>query len=257
MDFQLYNVDLTEAQLYRSTAQFRTLTGRDVANLLYLNTLSLALMYLTEDTHEVARNYAGKTAQYGTYALFRTSATDIYMLAYQVKNPDNDYATMKDPIASKKFLNRLNFDSRKHVAIMRRIQTGGAQGNELHSYLMRMEAQAGITDSRYKTWRREVGTWDKASESRRSKVIRDINREFARIGGGSVRRGEIQQALNTGKNRITVDKPKKPSMARKLGGAAAGAAAGSYVAGKLNKSKKAGAGIGAIAGYWAAGRNSK
>ena len=255
MEFQLYNVDLTEAKLYRSTSQFRTLTGKDVANLLYLNTLSLALMYLTEDTHEAARGYAKQTAQYGTYALFRTSATDIYMLAYQVNNPDNDYASMKDPIGSKKFLNRLHFDSRKHVSVMRRVQTGGAQPNELHSFLMRLESQLAVTDSRYKTWRREVATWDRASESRRTKVIRDINREFARIGGGSARRGEIAQALNTGKNRIDPQPQKKPGLGKKVAGAAAGAAAGSYVAGKLNKSKKAGAGIGAIAGYWAAGRS--
>jgi hypothetical protein len=54
----------------------------------------------------------------------------------------------------------------------------------------------------------------------------------------------------------------RTSFTKKVVGAAVGAAAGRYVAGKLatinvDRAKTVGTGLGAIAGYWAAGRSKR
>ena len=51
MELQLVNQEISEARLYRTTNGFKNLTGRDIANLLYLHTLSLYMM-LQDDSLE-------------------------------------------------------------------------------------------------------------------------------------------------------------------------------------------------------------
>ena len=51
MELQLINQEISEARLYRSTKQFGEFDGRDIANLIYLITMST---YLTSTDFHVA-----------------------------------------------------------------------------------------------------------------------------------------------------------------------------------------------------------
>ena len=81
---------------------------------MYLNNLIMAMLYLDKDFNKTAKQYASATAQYSTYALFRTHATDMYLLAYHVT--DNDNFNTQDP-KQQKTLDRLKIRKDKTYPI--------------------------------------------------------------------------------------------------------------------------------------------
>lgn len=263
MELTFLDQELSEAKLFRSSRNFGTFTGEDVSNMLYLNTLSVYLMSAIDATKAEAKEYAKRTTQYGNYAIFRTHATDIYMLAYQVKYPENDHANISDPVKSKKFLNSLQFADKRHIQFLRKLANGAVDQGEAHTVMQRLESQLKVTDSRYKTWRRQITNWETASDAKRKETLKRISQEISRLGKGTGRGSELLAPLNrntrsTGvNNKRDNPRPEKTSTATKVAGAAAGAIAGRYAAGKMKKmstgrAKNVGTGIGAIAGYWAA-----
>ena len=108
-NFKLIDNEITEGRLLRTTNNFKKLTGRDVADLLYLNSLVIYIMAKDSKQSDFALGYARKTTQYGNYTLFRTHATDMYLLSYIVNNPDSKQIKLKDSIFSKRFLNSCKF----------------------------------------------------------------------------------------------------------------------------------------------------
>ena len=247
MELSLINQELCESQLYRQTRSFGALNGKDIANLLYLNTLSTFLVSLS-DQPEPAIEYAKKSSQNGTYTLFRTSASDMYMLAYALLNPGNDHTKIADPITSKRFLNSLNFDRRKHLDIVKRIGAGKDVSKDGVSYFFRLESQLKITDSRYKTWRRKASSLSSLSSSEQKSLMADLEREMRRITRSSSEIGNVlssrsHQKSSSRKKEFNIPND-KASFARRAAGTAAGAIIGKQV-GQT--------GLGAIAGYWASG----
>lgn len=266
MELEFIDQEISESRLYRSTGQMRQLTGRNVADLLYLNTLALYMMVQDDVQHSYASNYAKQTSQYGGYNTFRTSATDLYILAYTITNPKSSKINLKNRMSSTSFLDNLNFDSRKHFMFMKKIANGSDRKNEAVSYFFRLEAQLQITDSKYKSYRRYITDWGNLKFSSRQLVVTKILQTMRYIGRGS----ELLSPMSTmSKYRSYTTEPAydvpRTTFAQKVAGAAIGAAAGRYAAKKVtqlakNKPdtlKKAGTGIGAIAGYWAAGRKKK
>lgn len=270
MELQLINVELTEARLFNRSRRFAMFTGKNISDLVYLHTLSLYMTYLMPETREFAKQYAHLTSQYNTYSLFRTYSTDLYMLCYQILHPDNDHAIIDDPVVSKKFLQSLNFDRKMHLRVLRNIASGDVTDSMITTFFYRLETQLKISDSRYKTWRREILNWSAMSSAKKDQIIRDLQRELKRVSKNSVMGSEIFSSLGVNTKRVrdpikSKQQDTKPSTTKRalatVAGATVGAYAGKKIAQKLNKDtdkyKKAGAGIGAVAGYWASGRKSK
>lgn len=261
MDLQLVNKELCEAKLFRTTRSFNTLTGKDIADMLFLNTLVTYILHQEDDSRDWAHKFAKNTVSFGGYTLFRTFATDMYMLAYQTKYPDNDHARMKDPITSKKFLDSCRFHDRKHIEFLRRIVADDVGSSYASTYFYRLEAQLKISDSRYKRWRRQAGMWKTLRQGEKSTMVAQITMELRRMGGGTGRGNEVLTSLEPmtriKKYSAVAQQSNQPSTAQRVAGTAVGAVAGRYAASKLNKNKNAGTGIGAIAGYWASGRRKQ
>ena len=266
MELGFIDSEISEARLYRSSRSFGAFDGRDIADLLFLTSLSVYLLSREDQTISVANAYAKKTVQYGSYALFRSIATDLYLLAYTLLHPGNDHVTLVDAVASKKFLSSCNFNQAEHITFLRRLTTNYMDDDRAYRYFFKLEQQLKIKDPRYKQWRRNIASWDKSTEAERNKIKAKIIREFVRLGARS---NELLPALSsqlTARRKQDVWKgnkdyvdPNKPSAAKRIAGTAAGAVAGRYAAGKLakmdpKKAKNIGTGIGAIAGYWASGR---
>jgi hypothetical protein len=266
MELEFIDQEISESRLYRSSGNMRQLTGRDVANLTYLNTIALYMMVQDDVQHGYAANYAKQTSQYGGYTTFRTSATDLYMLCFTIANPKSNKITLKNRVASTSFLQNINFDARKHFMFMKKIANGSDRKNEAVSYFFRLEAQLQITDSKYKQYRRFITDWGNLKYSSRQLVVTKILQTMRSIGRGSELLTPMSTMVKYRKysTEPAYDVP-RTSFAQKVAGAAIGAAAGRYAAKKLTKLakekpdtvKKAGTGIGAIAGYWAAGRRKK
>ena len=260
-NFKLIDNEITEGRLLRTTNNFKKLTGRDVADLLYLNSLVIYIMAKDSKQSDFALGYARKTTQYGNYTLFRTHATDMYLLSYIVNNPDSKQIKLKDSIFSKRFLNSCKFQPKEHSKFFYKLATQGKVPLAT-TYFMSLEKQIKINDSRYKSWRRMAVDWEHLKYRSRQYIVAKIIQEFRRIAVTSELVSNLQTMTKYRSYDITDKYSRKPSTGRKVAGAVAGAVAGGYAGKKIakklgkdsDKYKKAGAGIGAIAGYWAGGR---
>lgn len=262
MDLQLVNKELSEARLYRYSHGFNKMDARQIANLLYLYTLAVYMLSRDEDYGQVGIDYAKLTAQYGPYALFRTHATDLYMLAYQVAHPDNRHTD----VAGKELFNKLMFNNRLHWRFMSDIANGTVLEPSLYFY--RLETQLKITDSRYKEWRRLLSDWDNLKYAQRQLIVAKILQELRHSGRGSelmvpltnlVRDRDLKTATVSYPDSRAYTPDEKGSVAKGLVGAALGAYAARKLAPKVAQYaqsnpdgfKRTATGIGAIAGYWA------
>ena len=250
MDLQIVNQDLSESKLFRTTNSFRNLSGREIADLLYLSTLSLIMMYRDTKQQDYAIVYAKKTAQYGPYAVFRTAATDMYMLGFAVDNPD--YKNLKFKGKDESFLNTLYFQNRKHYMFMQRLARQDLSKSDITTFLFRLETQLRIDNPVYKQLRRLIIDWDKLKYSQRQMVVSRIIQHMRLKGRGSEL---FVQVSSMSKRRELKPMPKSNTLKR-AGATALGAYAGSKILPKVSNKigSVSGAGIGAIAGYWASGR---
>lgn len=252
MDLELINVELSESVLYRSQQGFRRLSGEEIAELLYLHTLSVYLMSQTERS-EVARNIARRTSQYNRYTLFRTSATDLFTLGYAVSNPSSLRLKFKDS-STKSYLEKLPFNEYRHIKFLKEIASDRITNSEANRFLVSLENQLRIKSSVLRRVRRAAVNWDNLSRSQKSEMIKALDRQL-RLKS---RQSEMSQQISSMAGRSTTSEPKPKSDTLKRAAAAGiGAYAGSKVLPKVSSkiSPKAGAGIGAVAAYWASGRN--
>lgn len=264
MELQLINSELCESRMFNYTRRFATLTGKEIADLLYLNTLMLYL-YSMEDP-EYADQYAADTVQYGMYNTFNTAASDLYLLAYAVKNPDSNKVRMNEHFFSKRYLKSLQFDHRRHYAFVNRIAKGTVTASFAAEYLLRLQNQLNIDDTDLKSLRRQSLKWQNLPDSSKMYLMRRLqlkHRQIVPFGTnyGHVKKlyGKIVGAQHSG------SEPSAANALSKAVGTMAGAAIGRYAGKKVAQAtglepgptKTLGTGLGAIAGFWAAGRRSK
>lgn len=267
MDLQLIDKELCESRVYRYSKNFNKFDGRDVANLLYITTLLTYMFTLDDETQDYGTTYARQTSQYGSYGTFRTHATDLYMLAYQISNPDNSHVKLSNSTESKKFINSLFFFPRAHLAFMSHLAHGKMTTAEAYSYLYRLENQLKIADAKYKRWRRLVLDWVDLKDIQKQLVIAQTIQEIRKYSVGSEMVIPLTSMLKDRSyqnSELAYSGAKEPSLTTKLAGAALGAYAANKIAPKVAQYaqtnpetfKQAATGLGAIAGYWAAGRKA-
>lgn len=265
MELQLINQEIAESRLYRSTQSLKRLNGRDVADLLFLHTLMVYMLCRDSEQGTYGQEYAQETSKYGGYSSFRTSATDLYILAYAVSNTDSHYAVLHDARDSRKFLESLHFDKKAHLRFIKGLSNDDISHSQASSYLVRLESQLKIKDSRYKKWRRVVVDWQDQSNSMHRSTAAGLKKELQRIAVYGELLVPVSAIAGFERSKDQYVPLDKPSFGDKVTGAAIGAIAGRYVAAKIadrtggdkDKMKTIGTGLGAIAGYWNAGRQRK
>lgn len=243
MDFLLVDQILAESRLYRYSRNYGDLTGKDVANLLYLTTLVNYMLTLDDETKDYGLTYAKKTVQYGGYSLFRTHATDLYLLAHAVSNPKNKQISLKNS-SSKDYLESLKFQPKMHWRFMMEMANGFMTANDAYSNFYRYETQLRISDSRYKRWRRLILDWHNLKNIQKQLVVVQVTQEFRHIGRGSELLVPLTDMLKD-RNYVNSD---LATPVRVSSDAVAAAATAELV-------NKVPTGIGAMAAYWA-GRKS-
>lgn len=194
MNLQLIDNVLCEGRLYRASGGFHNYDARGICDLLFLYSIITYMLYQDRAQHDYAVGYADKTTQYSAYSLFRTHATDLYMLAYQVSNPQNTHIRLRHPEASMKFLEALKFNARDHHYFMRMLSHENADTGRADSYFMRLGSQLKIRDGRYHQWRREIVHWSKLSERERDRLVNKLITELARM---NARGSEVYPILKT------------------------------------------------------------
>lgn len=259
MNLKLVNTLISEGKLFRNTGGYRRFNGRDIADLLYINTLAVFLLNYDTQTAHIARDYAKKTAQYGSYALFRTHATDLYLQSFVASFPLNTNVKLEDHDRSTKFLQGLRFLGRDHQKIMRRLGMGNVRRGEMIQYLYRLESQLKISSSKLKQVRRQLGNWEMLRYPDKQRAFTYVLQELRRVGRTTQQ--ELYQPLaKLIRQRSFETEPMGPRSGESSAAAkVAGAAAGAYIAHKLapDKYKSAGGLAGGVAGYKLASRRSQ
>lgn len=195
MEFLLVNTEICESRLYRTSGNFSKLTGRNIADLLYLNTLALYMLLQNKEQHDYAKFYAKQTTQYNGYKAFRTHATDLYMLCYVVKHPDKRNLSFKNHEESVDFLKKLNFDNRRHYAFLLKL-AGAADGRgEAVSFYLGLEKQMKIKNSIYKRFRRSVSDWGNLKYPAKQEIIASLTQEIRKSASGAELMKPLMQML--------------------------------------------------------------
>jgi len=255
-EFQLINEELTESRLYRTTGSFGNLTGRTIADLLYLQTLMMMMFVQDKEQRDYGVAYCRKTASYGPYAAFRTSATDLYMLAFAVNQPG--YKSLRIKGKDESFLKGLMFQNRKHYGFIRKMGNIEPSRSESGAFIIRLENQLKINNPLYKQLRRLILDWEDLKYSQKQLVVSKLLQQIRLKGQGSE---AFQHLVAMKRDRKYIDAPKSDrSLAKTAAATVGGAYVGSKILPKLSKGKigsRTGAGIGAIAGYWASGRRKQ
>ena len=261
MELDFLDKEITEGRLFRTSRNYQNLTGRDVADLFYLTSLAIYIMEKDSKQTNFAKAYAKRTTQYGPYALFRTHATDLYLLGYVVDNPNNDNIKLKNHIPSVGFLNSVKLQNRRHWNFISRLGRGDRIDGPV-SFFIGLENFCIFKKLGLISWRRLATDWQSTKFRSKQYVTAKLIQEFRRIGLGSEMMTPLQTMTKYRSYEITDKYKRRPGTGRKVAGAVAGAVAGRYAGKKIaqkfgkdvDKYKKAGTGIGAIAGYWAGGR---
>jgi len=181
MELKLINQELCESRLYRTTNSLSRLNGRNIADLLYLNTLAVYLMLQDDKQHDYATEYAKKTVQYGSYNNFKTVATDLYMLCYVIQNVDNTIIKLNDHVHSIKFIRSLQFDSHRHYMFTRIMAREEDTRGIANSFFLRLESQLNIKESNYKQYRRDIAVWGDLEYSIKQRVLKMIVQDIRKI----------------------------------------------------------------------------
>lgn len=253
MDLTFIDNDLSESRLYRYTQSFSRLSGEDIVDLLYLQTLTICMFVQDSDQSAYASAYAAKTSQYGPYAVYRTAATDLYMLSFAVNIPE--YESLGLSGSDRKFLKSVSFHNRHHYMFMQKLSKSLPSKSEMSQFLIRLESQLKISNSLYKQCRRLIIDWSSLKYSQKQYVVAKLLQSIRLKGKGSEVFNHLHAMKTTRGYKDVADKPKTSAVKRAVS-TAAGAYVGSKAAPALSKGKissTTGAGIGAIAGYWASG----
>ena len=155
----LIDSEISESRLFRFTASYGRLSGRDIADLLYLDTLATYMFALDGKQQDYGTAYARKTTQYGPYAVFRTSSTDIYMLGFAINHPE--YKSLKLKNKERDVLKKLNINNRQHYMFMNKIAKYTPSRSEASMILIRFEQQLQLKDAHFKQLRRLILEWPK------------------------------------------------------------------------------------------------
>ena len=237
----LINKELSESKLLRTTSNFGMLRGRSIADLLYLQTLALIMFNQDKKQRAYSVAYARKTTQFGPYALFRTTTTDIYMLAFALDNPDYQSLNIKD--REQKILKSLQFQNRRHFNFVKRMAVREPNRSETTAFLVRLETQLKVSNSLFKQLRRLIIDWADLKYAQRQFVVSKLMQQQQILRGKASDSFEHLNAMAREKEYTDAQKTPKKS---------------AYVDTKpIPKAKiqgTTGSGIGKIAGYWASGR---
>lgn len=251
--------ELNESRLYRRSRKFKDFDFKDIAELIYLYTLTLYMMTQIDSYKNFARQYAKDTIKFNNFTLARSNNNDLYMLIYSLKHGKE----IKD---QKNIRNRIMFVERTYVDFLRKISRASLGLDDYaKTYFVRLENQL-LVDSPYKATRRIIQDFDKVKYRQKQLAVTRLLQAIRARGLG----GEIYTPLvNLAKQKrfilpnadeTELTNPEKRDTFKKLAAAGVAGYAAAKVLPKATKGKvgpKTAGGLAAIATYWGLGRNKK
>ena len=173
MELSFINKEITEARMFRNRAILRKLSIEDVANFAFLNTLLLFIVYSENDTGLAGVDYAEKTIRYNSFDRYRVSGSDLYLAYYILFNASGDEFIGGTPEGNALARSRINMPYHVLRKMFKEMANDSLRIDSafIQRFFLMLEKKLNIKTSNYKSIRRLVQNWHKASTPEKQLVI--------------------------------------------------------------------------------------
>jgi len=138
---------------------------QEMQELFYAVLLATIMLGLHEKTAYWAQDYAGQTVAFGNFDYFRSSATDLYVLAYYVFG---DHSSL------------MQTDQAKFLQVMRGMARGHVTISTMNAFVLKIERRLAISNSVLKGVRRDVLAWGSLNQSQQQSAAKQLTRIIRR-----------------------------------------------------------------------------
>jgi len=162
--------DLHEARMTRNENNVKVLSYTDCTERVYLSLLVLELLRQYAKYKPYAQRYARKTTVYKGYDRFSISSTDLYNLIYFVTGDKEAISKLKDPDAAWTMRERTTLPT---MAVNRYLTklANSQQPQQVNTFFMNLESALSISNSQYKSIRRDIMTYPKLDRKARENAV--------------------------------------------------------------------------------------
>ena len=181
--------DLNESSQYRTRQSFAITDAKSVSEHLFLDMISLWILYNEYEFAPIAMSYAEKTARFGNFTQYRQSGSDMYLAIHALSTK-----TLFDNNSSDKvFLDRIMIDESKTIMFIRMIQRNTLKAGPARQFLQRLERNLKIDKPELRSLRRMVQNWGNLKDENKTMAYAILNRHYRRVA----RRSELFQIIKT------------------------------------------------------------
>lgn len=164
--------DLNESRLFRTKQRVEGSSSRDMADLAFMNMLSLYIMSHDYDMAPAAKEYAQRTMKYGNNFNYQQGGTDLHVALASLKNGMSN-AGEKNQMQNSK----INLPEMQIRQFLNNMKQGRAiSGPE--TFFMRLERGLDIQNSNYRSIRRLAQNWPRLNNMQKSLVITRMNQYY-------------------------------------------------------------------------------
>lgn len=158
MTYQLIN-QLSESRAFRTRQKIDALDDGVATEFFYAYLLTTIILAQEHQTSKWAQDYASRTSAFGNFDHFRSSGTDLYMLAFKLNT------TNPNPIVGQRLLQ-----------VLRGVARLNLDQSFITSYLLRLERHLSVRDTRLKNIRRVLPQWQTTDTKIKSNYLSYLRR---------------------------------------------------------------------------------
>ena len=156
---------LNESRMFRSKARVEGTNARDMADLAFMNMVTMYILYNENDFAVAAKSYAQRTMKYGGQFRYMQSGTDLHVALASLKNGMTD-AGEKNELQ----LGRFNIPEQQIKQFLNSMR----QGRKILSpetFFLKLERGLDIQNSNYRSVRRLAQNWPRLNGMQKKLVM--------------------------------------------------------------------------------------
>ena len=163
--------ELNESKMFRSKNRVEGTSSRAMADVAFMNMLSLYIMSQTYDMAPAAAAYAKRTMKYGNQFKYQQGGTDLHIALSSLKNG------MGVGVKNQMQTSKLNIPEMQIRQFLKNIEAGRRIPSP-ETFFLKLERGLDIQNSNYRSIRRLVQGWPRLNNMQKSLVITRMNQYY-------------------------------------------------------------------------------
>jgi hypothetical protein len=160
----------------KSINDFKGLTARDCADILFLSLVALQIMKYEFNFISRSKDYARKTMQMVNFKKWNSGSTDLYALLFVIQN--KDISGLK-PSGDNKTLMKRIWINQTHMSLhLRELGMGSINVQREKLFFYDLENSLMITDSNYKSMRKLCTDWINLTQKQKELLVTRLIQAF-------------------------------------------------------------------------------